>query len=253
MGDRPGLRRDERTRFELPVEHDDYPSENYMSRLASVALMTIVSLLPVVSAVAQVCVGTASFASGPARVGVGLDFAKDAKQYGAQIAVGKPAGPFAAGSVAMVDIDEIDESATVLGIDLGYSLNVAGKGSLGICPVVGFSHATADVDEGGFSIDLTSRTLRAGFAIGGVSSSSPTFKFIPSAGLAYVNEKAKTEDAFEFEQSEDFGVITVAAGLVFNDRVTVRPNLAFPVGLDDSDPTFGVGISLNFGTPTAAR
>ena len=227
--------------------------ENSMSRLASAAFALAMFALPATSALAQTCLGTASFASGPARIGFGLDFSEDTKQYGAQIAFGKAAGPFAGASVALVDIDEVDDSGTAFELALGYSLSVSGKGSMEICPVAGFGYASVGVDEGGISVDLSERTLSAGFAIGGVASSSPTFKFIPSAMLAYVNANAKSEGFIEFDESEDFGLVSLAAGFVFNDRVTLRPNVAIPVGLDDSDPTYGIGISFNFGRPSAAR
>ena len=222
-----------------------------MNRLASVAFTLAAIALPAASAAAQTCLGTASFASGPARVGVGLDFSNDDKQYGAQIAFGKSAGPFAAGHVGIIDVDDTDESATTFGIDLGYSLKLAGTGSLEMCPVASFGYATADIDEGGLSLDLSSRILGGGFAIGGVMSSSPTFQFIPSASLAYVNQTLKFEGVFESEDSEDYGLATLAAGFVFNETVTVRPNVAFPFGLDDANPAFGVGISVNFGTRPA--
>jgi len=224
-----------------------------MARFVTTAFYLALFTLPAAKAAAQTCVGTASFASGSVRLGAGIDFAKDAKQYAAQLAFGKAGGPFAAGSIGRVDVDDTDESATSFGGELGYSLNVAERGSLEVCPILGIGYASADVSEGGFSVDISTRALSAGFAIGGVASSSPTFAFVPSVSLAYVNQNIKSEGAIEFDESDDFGVITLAAGFVFNQRVTLRPNFAFPVGLDDSDPTYGVGISFNFGSPSANR
>ena len=225
-----------------------------MTRFVKSACYLALFTLPAATAAAQACVGTASFASGPARLGVGIDFAKDAKQYGAQIAFGKPGGPFAAGSIGRIDVDDTDESATSYGAELGYSLNISGKGSLEVCPILGLAYASAEASDGGVTVDVSSRTFSAGFAIGGVAASTPTFAFVPSIGLAYANQNVELESGgVSFDVSEDFGVITLVPGLVFNQRITVRPNVAFPVGLDDSDPTYGIGISFNFGSPSANR
>jgi len=131
---------------------------------------------------------------------------------------------------------------------------MAGRGTLEVCPVLGYGYASLDVNEGGFTADVTSRVLSAGFLIGGAVSSTPTLSVVPSIGLSYVNQKVKIDsDFFPLEESEDFGLVTLAAGFVFNQKITFRPNIAIPVGLDDSDPTYGVGIAINFGTPRGSR
>jgi hypothetical protein len=223
-----------------------------MTRLIAIAVSAAL-LVPATTAMAQTCLGTASFAAGPVRVGAGLDFSEDATQYSAQLAFGQAAGIFASAGVGKIDVDEIDESATTFALNLGYSFAMAGTQSLEICPIVSYGYASADIGEGGVSVDFSDRQLGAGFAIGGVASSTPTFKLVPSLTLAYVHEDLEFEGDFEFEDSEDFGVITVAAGFVFSETVTLRPNISFPVGLDDSDPAFGIAFSFNFGARPASR
>jgi hypothetical protein len=63
----------------------------------------------------------------------------------------------------------------------------------------------------------------------------------------------KAEGDLEFDESDDFGLLSLAAGFVFNERVTLRPNVVFPFGLEGADPTYGIGISINFGTPPVSR
>lgn len=225
-----------------------------MPRPALTLVGLICSSVFATAAAAQTCTGTASFASGPVRIGAGMDIATDAKVYGAQIATGKAAGAFAAGSIGMVDFDEIDDSGTAFEGQLGYSLGIATSSPFELCPIIGLGYITADISENGVSAELSSRLLSAGLSFGGVMSSTPTFSFVPSLAFIYTNEKLKSEGVLELEESEDYGVLTLAAGLVFNQRVTLRPNIAFPVGLDDSDPTYGIAFAFNFGTsPSSGR
>ena len=221
----------------------------YRCAASCLALVTLAAT----NAFAQPCLGTASFGSGPARIGAGVDVGPDARQYAAQLSVGKPAGPFAAGTIGLVEFDEIDETGTSFAGELGFSLGVSATSPFEVCPVIGIGHLSADVGAGGFSAEISSRVLSAGLAIGGVASSTPTVAFVPAIVLAYTNENVKSEGVLELEESEDYGMVTLIAGLVFNQRVTVRPNIAFPIGLDDSDPAYGVGIGINFGTPPSSR
>jgi hypothetical protein len=220
-----------------------------MIRPVLLASCLVVLGIPMADADAQVCAGAASFASGPVRLGASLETSDGSKQYGGQLAFGKPAGPFAGVSIGRVDIDDSDESATSFGGEIGYSFSVAGKGSLEFCPIVGYGMASADIEEGGATADISTRSWSAGLMVGGVASSSPGLSILPSVGFAYVNQNLEIEsDIVNFDESDDFGLLTLAAGFVFNEKVTVRPSFALPVGVDDSEPIFGIGFAFNFGS-----
>jgi hypothetical protein len=225
-----------------------------MPRSGFVLLPLILSTIYATAATAQTCGGTASFASGPVRIGAGIDDGNGARVYGAQIAAGKPAGPFVGGGIGRIELDDFDASGTSFAGQVGYGLGLgtATSSPFELCPIIGLGYVTAEVSESGVSVDISSRQLSAGLSIGGVMSSTPTFAFVPSLAFMYVNEKLETDGFIEIEETEDYGVVTLAAGLVFNQRVTLRPNMAFPVGLDDSDPTFGVAIAFNFGNPSSS-
>ncbi len=222
-----------------------------MARFHSAVVVLSLCVLPLTAASAQICAGAASFASGPVRLGGAIDIAEDARQYGAQIAFGKAAGPFASGTIALVDFDDLEDSGTSFAADVGYSLSMSAARSVELCPIVGIGYASADISQGGFSAELSSRTFGAGISIGGIVSSTPTFAFVPAVSVIYANEDAEAEGALELDTSENYGVITLAAGLVFNQRITLRPNIAFPVGLDDADASYGIGIAFNFGAPAS--
>lgn len=224
-----------------------------MTRLVPVIIGLTFSTLSATAALAQTCTGTASFASGPVRVGAGIDAGTDSKQYGAQAAVGRAAGPFASGSVVVVDLDEIDENGTLYAAELGYGIRVAASKPFEVCPIAGIGFGSVDVGDGGLGVEISSRQLQVGLSIGAVASTTPTFAFVPAMAVFYANENVESKGAVEFDESDDYGVITLAAGLVFNQRVTLRPNLAFPVGLDDADPMYGVAIAFNFGSAPSSR
>ena len=84
-----------------------------MIRPALIASCLTLLTIPIAAADAQVCSGAASFASGPVRLGASLETTDGSKQYGGQLAFGKPAGPFAGVSIGRVDIEDSDESATI--------------------------------------------------------------------------------------------------------------------------------------------
>ena len=219
------------------------------SRMGSVIALVLLGL-PLVSGHAQTCTGTASFGSGPMRIGASVDFAEDVRQYGGQLAVGRAGGPFATLSIGRFDIEDIDEFGKAYAGEIGYGVDLGPTESLELCPVLGSTYNTIKVNIPGNSVtDITSRALSGGFMLGSVASTSPTLSIVPAAGIFYVHERAKIDSNIflDEEATEDYGVITLAAGFVFNQRVTVRPNIAIPVGLDDADPTFGVGFAFNFG------
>jgi len=130
---------------------------------------------------------------------------------------------------------------------------VAANKPFEMCPIAGIGFGSADIEDGGFGVEISSRQIQVGLSIGGVASTTPTFALVPAVAFFYANENVESKGAVEFDESEDYGIISLAAGFIFNQRVTLRPNIAFPMGLDDADPTFGIAIAFNFGTPPSSR
>lgn len=203
---------------------------------------------------AQVCLGVASFAEGPVRAGVGVEVGNDATAFGGQLGFGASVGFFATGSVARVEFDESDESATTFGANAGYSFDISPAGtsarSIELCPTVGFGYLNPleFTDPIFGDIELSSRSFSVGLSIGGVLSSTASMAFLPSLGIDYVSERTTIEAAGDEESETDgYGVIDLGMGLVFSRRITVRPAVLFPLGLEDVDPSFNIGVSVNFG------
>jgi hypothetical protein len=81
---------------------------------------------------------------------------------------------------------------------------------------------------------------------------TPRMQIIPSVGLGLAYSKLKVEDATtSSELSDTYGQAQLGVGLVFNQSIAVRPSVSIPLGLDGSDPTFGLTVAYSFGTKAA--
>jgi hypothetical protein len=67
-----------------------------------------------------------------------------------------------------------------------------------------------------------------------------------SMGFAYTGTTA-TGLLATVTENETYGLAGAAIGLLLNDRLSVRPSVSFPIGLDGADPIFGIGFALNYG------
>ena len=216
------------------------------------------ALLLMVSAVgqAQSCLGAASFAAGPVRVGAGVDFTDGAKSYGVQLAFGSTSGPFGTAGLSAVDYDDVDEGGTIVSVAGGYALPLGPSRKAQFCPSVGFDWGSGpNFDTGAGVLELSFRTFSFGANLGAVATSTPTMDFVPFVGAHFVIARLTAEfDGATEREREDYGVVSLGAGFVLNRTLTIRPQLGFPVGVDEGDPSYGLAFAFNFGSaPGAAR
>ena len=130
--------------------------------------------------------------------------------------------------------------------------------------------AVHDISDGGLLVALAEMAMASGIGakleapheqpshafwfggnIGALAASSPTFAFVPFAGGAYVRSRitARGPDGSESATDGYFG-ISVGAGLVFM-RLTIRPSISFPIGLEGGSRTNGLEFAFNIGRKTA--
>lgn len=209
---------------------------------------------------AQICLGTPSFSAGPVRLGVGAEFGDDVSAFGGEIAAGQPAGAFGALRVSRLTLDfEGDsESASMVGVNVGYSIALNPANTLSLCPIAAFNYLSGPSFEAeGVSVDISSRAFGGGAAIGGSIVASPTMSLVPFASFAYFSETATVEasdgiDSIEEDVSDTYGVASLGAGFVFNKTITIRPSVAIPVGVEDGKASFAIALGFNFGAQSAA-
>lgn len=217
-----------------------------MLRFVSLSTLLVVSAIPVS---AQVCVGTSSFANGMIQAAGSLSFQGDAKMYGASLSAGASKGIFATTQVARVDFKDVSEGATSFSGNVGYAIPVKSRAQF--CPIVGYSHTRSDdIDDGlGSTYRIRSNAYHLGGAFGTSRPLSPTVDFAPFVHAGYIHEKMTIRElgSGSASASEDYGTIGGGIGLIFGKVFTLLPSVSVPIGVDDSDPVFALGFSINFG------
>jgi hypothetical protein len=194
-------------------------------------------------AVAQTCMGMASYSSGPVRVAGHGSFVTGANQFGGSLGYGLPGSVFADVGLSTTSYDGADATLDV-SADAGYQMQLGGKAQL--CPVASLGYSNGP-DAGTFNSSM--RSAGFGLAIGAAMGTS-RMQIVPTAGLGLEYSRVKAEDTglgISGEASDAYGLAQVGVGLVFNSNITVRPGVAIPLGLNGSDPTFGLTVGFNFG------
>jgi hypothetical protein len=220
--------------------------------LVSMALAAAVSA----PAAAQTCLGLASFSAGKMQVSGNGQFTEGANRFGAGFNYGMPAGIFAGASLSSTSYEAADASSLGIGANVGYQLTLGKSANIHVCPVAGFELGMGPDDDAS-ETDASQQNANLGFSLGTTLRGSPRMQIIPTVGLGLAYSKQKLEVASaSSEFSDTYGQAQLGVGLVFNQSIAVRPSVSIPLGLDGSDPTFGVTVAYSFGskaTPSRRR
>ena len=220
--------------------------------LVSMALAAAVSA----PAAAQTCLGLASFSAGKMQVSGNGQFTEGANRFGAGFNYGMPSGIFAGASLSSTSYEAADASSLGIGANVGYQLTLGKSANIHVCPVAGFELGMGPDDDAS-ETDASSQNANLGFSLGTTLRGSPRMQIIPTVGLGLAYSKQKLEVASaSSEFSDTYGQAQLGVGLVFNQSIAVRPSVSIPLGLDGSDPTFGLTVAYSFGskaTPSRKR
>ena len=213
-----------------------------MRRLALLAVMAVT--IPS-AARAQACLGSVSFSSVPVRLGGGAAFGKDYTAYAASLIAGKENAAFGDIGVSRVYFDDFDDTGDDVFLEFGYQRPLGARAQL--CPVVGAAFGTGPEDAGIES----SRFASAGLAVGITLRPAASVKVIPNGSVRYeyassdYNDPATGKETF----TENSGVADLGIGLTFfRDRLAIQPTVQFPFATDNTDMSYGLVISIGFGT-----
>ena len=214
------------------------------SLVVSLALLAIVRS----PAVAQTCMGLASYSTGRMQVSGNGSFTNGANMFGASLGYGLPASAFGNATLSTTSYDAANASSLGIGANVGYQLALGKAAQVQLCPVAGFELGMGP-DDNAAGINGSSRSATVGFSLGTTMGASPRMKIIPAAGLGLVYGKVKLQDTagLTTESSDTYGMAHLNLGFVFNQNIAVRPSVAIPLGLNNSDPTFGLTLGYNFG------
>lgn len=198
---------------------------------------------------AQACIGTASFASGPVRVGGAFTVGDHVKGYGLQLEAGATNGLFAGAALSRNDYDNVSASGTNTAVNAGYAINLTPQRNLQVCPVVGYDYQRGpDLHTVFGTAAANSRAGTFGGSLGGVVPVSPTLDFVPFAGVSYlVTRSSAYGGGISSSLSQNYEAVDVGAGFVINRMLTLRPSVAVPVGLKGGKSAFEADVAYSFG------
>ena len=198
---------------------------------------------------AQTCVGAASYASGPVRLGGGYASTDGTKSYGLTLGVGAKAGPFASASVSRSEYSDLDAHGTGVALGAGYAFDLKPTRTVQFCPLASLARESGpDVDYGGSTIALSVRDVGIGGSFGGVVPVTPTLDLVPFAGAYFVASRfSATFQGDTQSDSQNAGEADVGAGFVINRTLTLQPSVAIPFGTDGAKSVLRLALAFNFG------
>jgi len=216
-------------------------------------LVVSMALLAVVNApaAAQTCLGLASFSAGKMQVSGNGQFAEGSNRFGAGFNYGLPASVFAGAQISTTSFDGAPSSSLGVGANVGYQMSVGKAANIHVCPTASLELGMGPDDDAA-GINASSRSANVGFSLGTTMGATPRMQIVPTAGLGLAYSKLKLEDATTTtELSDTYGQARLGVGIIFNQQIAVRPSVDIPLGLQGSDPTFGLTVAYSFGSTAA--
>ena len=215
------------------------------SYVVSLALLAIVKS----PAVAQTCMGMASFSNAPVQVAGNGQFTTGVNSFGGSVGYGMKSGLWGKAEVGTQSYDAVDTHPMTFGARAGYQIPVA-RGKAQVCPTASFTMANGP-DFTNENNSIQDATL--GLSVGTVLGANPKMKIVPTAGLSYAHDRLSSKDSTGTSlgdaATQSYGLASLGLGLVLNDNISVRPSVEIPLGLEGSnDARFGLTLGYNFGS-----
>lgn len=220
-----------------------------MPRVSSCLLSSLVVVAAFVAPAAlqaQACLGNPSFSTNHLQVGAGASFDKSSTSFGGNF-VGGSETLFAGIGLGGATYDGVEGSTLTASGSLGFQVPLS-SGSAQVCPIASAVFGFGPSDFDGLGTDFSSRAFTFGLSAGAELFRSERVRLVPalSIGFAYA---AGIFDGVggQTTETDTYGLAGAAVGVVLSERLSVRPSVSFPIGLDGADPVFGIGFALNYG------
>jgi hypothetical protein len=195
-------------------------------------------------AAAQACSGMPSFSSGPMQITAGGSFADGTSSFGGTFGYGRPAGLYGKAALGTTSYDGLDGSSLDFGVGGGYQIPLHSSRKAELCPIASLSFGSGPNDVLGSGVDMSTRNIAFGAALGAQVGNSPQMQILPNASFQFANTRVEIDDA---AGSESYGLLTLGTGFVFNSRFSLNPSISLPVGSDLYETSFGINGAINFG------
>jgi hypothetical protein len=195
-------------------------------------------------AAAQACAGMPSFSSGPMQITAGGSFADGTSSFGGTFGYGRPAGLYGKAALGTTSYDGLDGSSLDFGVGGGYQIPLHSSRKAELCPIASLSFGSGPNDVLGSGVDMSTRNIAFGAALGAQVGNSPQMQILPNASFQFANTRLEIDDV---AGSESYGLLTLGTGFVFNSRFSLNPSISLPVGSDLYETSFGINGAINFG------
>jgi hypothetical protein len=201
---------------------------------------------------AQMCQGRPHFSTAPMNIGASVTTGNDETTIAGNWNFGS-AMYFGGFGLGLTSFDDFDGSSTSAMGEFGLHMRPSTIGYLELCPLVRGSIGLGpeDVPAGNTRLDFTRYAMQAGVGIGGMMSVARGIVAIPFGDfmLAYEREHAESRNGETASHTDTGGLLGIGFRLSFANRFTIGPKLTIPLGIENSDPMWGLGFSLAVGTP----
>lgn len=213
-------------------------------RLHLIVLTFLIAALPR-AASAQTALGLPSFDEGPFIVTAGLGFGEDATSFGGGF-VGGTGEIWGGIGVSYSSFDDIDTSAFGVNGTVGTSLALDTRARVWLSPVAGVGFLTGpDIGE----IDVDVFGLRGGARLGIVATTGGPVTIVPTFGFDIAYDRVSADLAgVANSEGETFAIARIGAGFLISERFSIVPTVSMPLGRDDSDVIFNIGVGINLGS-----
>lgn len=235
------------------------PPESRHARLRPFAAVVLLSLAVPSLLHAQACLGAPSYRVAPLQLGVGASFTDGSKGAGVQVGLGERQGLFMNLGLSLNSYDGIDGSGTSVGGSLGYDVAItptpasgpAPSTSVSLCPIASIGYTKLpSFSDGVSTYDAHELDAGGGVALGVSVTASPTVSVIPFGSFTYNYGRAtvSTTGYGSASASDSYGIADLGIGLLLNQRISLRPSVALPVGLDGANPIFNFAVGFQVGS-----
>ncbi|HKE82950.1 MAG TPA: hypothetical protein VKB50_04315 [Vicinamibacterales bacterium] len=215
-----------------------------MTRMRLVGSVLSLTLLAASPAAAQLCTGNPSLAYSPYQVSIAASFNEGARS----VDLGAAAGGqtiFGGAGLTIVNFTDIDvKTAGVFGY-VGAELAADRDSKIMICPIARLT-VLAGPDIG--PVDSSTTGLEGGGAIGLTIYDVGDIQVVPFFGLAVTYTRLRSEFAgVTTTVSDTGGRADLGVGFMFNRTAGITPSISIPFETGNSDTTFTIRFSYNFG------
>ncbi|MBK7833169.1 MAG: hypothetical protein IPJ56_12665 [Gemmatimonadetes bacterium] len=219
-----------------------------MKHMALVAVATTAILSTLATrADAQACLGLGSLTAQPTNATFTALFSDGSKALDARVGFGSSIA-FGGVSAQLQDYDGIDGTGKSIGVDGGLSFITGASRNITFCPIASLGY-TSLPDGGSSAYSASTTDGAAGVAIGARVGTTSSVALIPFASLQGVYSRIAIDGPSGGSGSDNdtYGLLSGGVSFVLSSSVLIRPVITLPLGLEGSDPSYGIGVSFGFG------